>query len=178
MLTCRAPAHAGSSGRLRLVNLIAFGQRDPKLFAAGPEMRRRAQPGGVVQRAGPHAAQALIRSRRAANPTTALRADPAGLDAAAVRDCMHKPRLDSRQVKGPVVHRDRDRKRATRQALAIGAVAGVSQLRCFGDFVANLAAKAAAGLWKFHWFPPHSAICAAAFAAPPGAASNRETYHA
>src|SRR5258707_12296779 len=99
MLTCRAPAHAASSGRLCLVNLIAFGQRDPKLFAAGPEMRRRAQPGGVVQRAGPHAAQALIRSRPAANPTTALRADPPGLDAAPLRDCLQKRGPDSPQVK-------------------------------------------------------------------------------
>lgn len=50
-------------GGLRIENLIVLGQRDPGLFAAGPEMHGRSQPRGIVQRAGPHAAQAIIRTR-------------------------------------------------------------------------------------------------------------------
>jgi hypothetical protein len=38
---------------------------------------------------------------------------------------------------------------AARQALTIGAVARVDQLRSFGDLIANLAALAAAGLGNF-----------------------------
>jgi len=57
------PSHPrGLCGRLRLENLIALGQCDPGLFTSGPEMRCRAQPGCIVQRASPHAAQAIIQT--------------------------------------------------------------------------------------------------------------------
>jgi len=48
----RAGSHPGEVLRLRLEPPIPFGQYDPALRAAGPEMRCRTQPRGVIQRAG------------------------------------------------------------------------------------------------------------------------------
>ncbi len=41
-----------SSGRLRFVRLHTFGDRDPGLFAAGPNMTVRLQAARIVQRSG------------------------------------------------------------------------------------------------------------------------------
>ena len=46
--------------------------------AAGPDVRGRPQPGGVVQRAAPHVAHRRAGPRRSADPHAALRAHPAG----------------------------------------------------------------------------------------------------
>ena len=53
-------------------------------------------------------------------------------------------------MKGGLRQDEPHREGAARQALAIGAVARVDQLRSFGDLVADLAALAAAALGKFH----------------------------
>jgi hypothetical protein len=65
-------------GRLSLENLIALGQRDPGLLAAGPDVPSRPQPGCIVQSARTHAAHA-IRPRHAANPAATLRANQSGV---------------------------------------------------------------------------------------------------
>jgi len=58
-------------GRLRLENFIALRERNPGLFAPGPDMPCRSQPGGIVERARTHADHAI--PRHAANPAAALR---------------------------------------------------------------------------------------------------------
>jgi len=68
-----------------------------------------------------------------------------GFSPAAVGDALRQPRLARNQPEGTV-----RRKGTAREVLAVGAVACVDQLRFFRDLVTNLAAQAAAGLWKFH----------------------------
>src|SRR5690348_443026 len=86
-------------GRLRLENLVALGEHDPGLPAAGPEMHGRAQPGSIVEGAGPHTVQAVIRTRRAANPTATLWAYPPGLYPPAVGGALDASRLDPAETK-------------------------------------------------------------------------------
>ena len=79
----RARPHPGEVLGLCLEPLITFGQYDPGLGAAGPEMYCRAQPRGVVQSSGPHAERVScrgVRLRATTEPCPASRAnsrDPA-----------------------------------------------------------------------------------------------------
>src|ERR1700746_752142 len=146
------PSTAGwnhlSARILHLENLIARRECNPRLFAPGPDMPCRSQPGGIVERARTPAAPAVPRD--AANPGAALRAHQPGVDAPAVRSALERSRLDSAEMKGGLGRDKPHGKGAARQALTIGALSRVDQLRSFGDLIANLAALAAAGLGKFH----------------------------
>ena len=133
---------------LHLENLVARRERNPGLFAAGPDMPCRSQPGGIVERARTHADHAV--PRHAANPGAALPAHQPGVDAPAVCSALEWPRLDTAEMKGGLRRDKPHGEGAARQALTIGAVARVDRLRSLGDLRANLAALAAAGLGKFH----------------------------
>ena len=139
-------------GRLHLENLVTFGQGDPGLLAAGPDMPSRPQPRGIVERARTHPDHAV--PRHAANPGTALRAYQTGIDPPTVRGALERSRRSPAETKGSLGHDDSHREGAAGQALAIGAVARVDQLRSFGDLVTNLAALTAAGLRKLHRLVP------------------------
>src|SRR4051795_11660335 len=82
---------------LRLEAHVTLGQCDPGLRAAGPEVRGRPQPGGIVQRARPQRDETArwrrARLRAVANPSTAFRADPSGYRAPAVGGTPEGPRL-------------------------------------------------------------------------------------
>jgi hypothetical protein len=157
----KRPQSLPSCGRLCLEDLIALGQSDPGLLAAGPEMRCRAQPGRIVQRACSHAPQAVIRTRCTANPRATFRANPTGHHASAISSPLHCSRLYPREAETPGGNDDAHREGAAGQTLAIDARARVDQLRRFGDLIADLAALTAAGLWKFHGMtpPPFSGFC-------------------
>jgi len=58
--------------RLSLEGLVARGKADPVLFASGPDVPGRPQPGGVVKRAGADADHPV--TRRAGEPGAAFRA--------------------------------------------------------------------------------------------------------
>src|SRR5437667_9294843 len=117
-------------------------------------MRRRIDPGCVVQRAGAHAA-ILARVRRAElraaeDPRAAIRAHPASGGAAAVGEALDRSRLAARQAERGGGDDDRHRERAAGHALAVAAMAGIGGNRRLGDLVAQLAALAAAGQWQLH----------------------------
>src|SRR5438270_239376 len=59
-------------------------------------------------------------------------------------------RVSPAEPERPFRDHDAQRERAARQALAIGAVARIDQLRLFGDLIADRAALAAAGLRELH----------------------------
>src|SRR5205814_5335650 len=79
-------------------------------------------------------------------------------DAAAVGGALQGARLDPYEPESVVGNHHPQRERAARQALAIGAVACVNRLWCFGDLVADRAALAPAGLRKFHLSLPADAV--------------------
>src|SRR6516164_3921236 len=147
-----------TSGRIELVgrpcreNLVTRRQCDPGLLAAGPDMPCRPQPGGIVEGARAHPDHTAPRC--AANPGAALRAHETGADPPTVCGSLEWPRLDPAQTKASLGHDDPYREGAAGQALTIGAVAGVNQLRGLGDLVANLAALTAAGLRELHRLLP------------------------
>jgi hypothetical protein len=58
--------------------------------------------------------------------------------------------FSARHAKGVFRNDDAQAKGAARKPLAIRAVARIDHRRFFGDFVADLAALAPAGLWEFH----------------------------
>ena len=101
-------------GRLRVEPLVALGQRDPGLFAPGPEMDDRVQPRRIIQRTASHAVQTIIRARRAANPTTTLRANQTGLYPAAVGGALNDSRLDPHEAESRVAYEDCHREGAAR----------------------------------------------------------------
>jgi hypothetical protein len=108
------------------------------------------QPRGIVKRSRTHAVRAIIPASHAANPAATLRADPTYLRASAVSRALDLSWLNPHEAEGGVGNDDRHRERATGQALAIDTVACVDRSWRFGDLIANLAAQAAASLWKFH----------------------------
>src|SRR5205814_5811720 len=61
-----------------------------------------------------------------------------------------RARLHPAEPERPFRDHDAQRERAARQALAIGAVARIDQLRLFGDLIADRAALAAAGMRELH----------------------------
>src|SRR6187401_1603151 len=89
-------AHAIRSAQLRRRGWIdrrAFGKHDPRLCAAGPEMRGRPEPRRVVERAAAqHALAARIGPGIAANPHPTFRADPTRADGTAAEYPLHQPR--------------------------------------------------------------------------------------
>src|SRR5439155_5186523 len=85
--------------RLRLEGAVAGGQRDPRLLAARPEMRRRPQPRGVVERSGPHRAHRRAGPWVAADPRAAVGADPAAAYPPAVGGPRDQPRLAGGEAK-------------------------------------------------------------------------------
>src|SRR2546421_5641805 len=72
----RTPPWVAWGLRLELPILPRY--REPGLLAAGPDVRGRPQPRGVVQGAASHVAHRRAGPRRGADPHAALRADPAG----------------------------------------------------------------------------------------------------
>ena len=86
----------------------------------------------------------------AADPRAALRADQPDIGAPAIGDALQRTRLGAAEPECPFGNHDAHAERAARQALAIGAVARIDQLRFFGDLVADRAALATAGLRELH----------------------------
>src|SRR5215472_16956558 len=140
----------GVAWRLRLEVPTTLGYRDPGLPAAGPDVRGRPQPGGVVQGAAPHVAHRRAGPRCSANPHAALRAHPAGRHAAAAGRTLDSLRFALNQAEGPIREHAAEREGAASHALAVGAVACVDDDRRLGDLVAHRAALATAGLREFH----------------------------
>jgi pimeloyl-ACP methyl ester carboxylesterase len=147
---CARAEEPAEIGRLGREAVVALGQGDPRLLASGPQMHRRPDPGGVVERAGTRRAHRRALHRVAANPRAAFRADPAVPDGTAVGDARDQPRLDPGQPERLVRNDNRDREGAAGHPLAVGAVTGVYETRCLGDLVAQLAALAAAGQRELH----------------------------
>src|SRR5437588_1421655 len=151
---------------LRRENLITRGNDHPGLLAARPEMRGRLQPRGVVERAASNPPDHLSRCctglRAADDPAAAFRAQPSCDRAAAVRDLLRQPRLTLRQPERAVGYRDRERERAARQVLTVGAVTRVDRQRRLADFIAQRAAQAAAGQGKLHRAAAHAQLGALA----------------
>jgi hypothetical protein len=132
-------------GRLRLEYLVTLGERDPGLLAPGPDVPSWPQPRRIVEGARSDAHHPV--SGRAANPRAAFGADPSRVESPAIGHALEPSRLDPAETKRTLRDDNPHGERAARQALA---VARVDQLRDLGDFAADLAALAAAGLWKFH----------------------------
>jgi hypothetical protein len=132
----------------RLENLVTFGECDPRLLAPGPDMQRWPHPGRVIQRACQDANYAVV--RRAANRAPAFRADPQRHGPPAVGSALEESLLNPAEPEPVLWYDYSNSEGAAAQTLAILAMAGVDQLRRFGDLVADLAALAAAALRKFH----------------------------
>src|SRR5580693_1189728 len=62
----------GSLGRLSFEGLVGFGEGDPRLFAARPDMPGRLQPRRIVERPGADADHTA--ARQAIDPTRTIRA--------------------------------------------------------------------------------------------------------
>src|SRR5215831_4159976 len=98
--------------------------------------------------------QAVTGFAGAKKPAAAHRANPADLHASAIRDAFERLRFISCEAK--TGDGEGDRKCAARYALTLGAVACIHQPRGFAHLVADFAAQATAGLWKFHFSLPCS----------------------
>ena len=101
-------------------------------------MLRWARPRGIVQSADPYSEQPITGFAGAKEPATTFRADPTNFHSPAVGDAFERSRFTSHKTKAR--NGESYGKSATRQMLAVGAVARVHQTRGFGDLVANLAA--------------------------------------
>src|SRR4051794_28029313 len=109
-----------SHRRLRLENLIALGQCDPRLLAPRPDMPRWPQPGYIIQGAGPHPDHTVPRS--AAYPRAARRAHKSAIHASAVGSTLEPTWFDAAELESSLGNNHPQGKGAARQALAIGAV--------------------------------------------------------
>src|SRR5215471_19209487 len=85
-----------------------------------------------------------------ANPGTALRANQSGVNASAIGGALKLTWLYPCQAETFLGHNDSQGERASGEALAIQAMAGIDRLRLLGDLVANLSALATACLWALH----------------------------
>src|SRR5215469_1508494 len=106
----RARPHPGEVLGLCLEPLITFGQYDPGLGAAGPEMYCRAQPRGVVQSSGPHAERVScrgVRLRATTEPCPASRANPSRDPAPTVGCAEERARRGPFEVEGTTSHNQR-----------------------------------------------------------------------
>src|SRR5437762_7334297 len=88
--------------------------------------------------------------RHSADPGAAVWANQRDVRPPAIGDTLQRARLDPAEPERPFRDHDAQREGAARQALAIGAVARIDQLRLFGDLIADRAALAAAGLRELH----------------------------
>src|SRR5436190_19311034 len=88
--------------------------------------------------------------RHSADPGAAVWANQPDVRPPAIGDALQRARLHPAEPECPFLDHDAQRERAARQALAIGAVARIDQLRLFGDLIADRAALAAAGLRELH----------------------------
>src|SRR6516165_9448831 len=100
-------------------------------------MLRRTWPRNVVQSPDPHSDQSITGFAGTIEPATTLRANPTNLHPPAISDALERSRFTSCQTKAR--NGERYGKSATRQMLAVGAMARVNQPRDFGDLVADLA---------------------------------------
>src|SRR5436190_15970806 len=88
--------------------------------------------------------------RHSADPGAAVWANQPDVRPPAIGDALQRARLHPAEPECPFLDHDAQREGAARQALAIGAVARIDQLRLFGDLIADRAALAAAGLRELH----------------------------
>src|SRR5437588_5669460 len=88
--------------------------------------------------------------RHSADPGAAVWANQPDVRPPAIGDALQRARLHPAEPERPFRDHDAQRERAARQALAIGAVARIDQLRLFGDLIADRVALAAAGLRELH----------------------------
>jgi len=88
--------------------------------------------------------------RHSADPGAAVWASQPDVRPPAIGDALQRARLHPAEPERPFRDHDAQRERAARQALAIGAVARIDQLRLFGDLIADRAALATAGLRELH----------------------------
>src|ERR1700730_14416939 len=95
----------------------------------------RAQPRCIIQRTATHTDHAI--PWRAADPGAALGANQSGVYTPAIGDALQLTRLNPAEPESSVGHDDPDRESTAGQALTIGAVAGIDQLRRFRDFVSD-----------------------------------------
>ena len=93
-------------------DLIAIGERDPGLLAAGPGVPRRAQPGRIVERASPDPMDSI--PRHATNPGATLWANQSDVDTPAVGGALERSRLNPAEAKGGLCHHDPHREGTAR----------------------------------------------------------------
>src|SRR5438105_15836399 len=84
--------------------------------------------------------------RHSADPGAAVWANQPDVRPPAIGDALQRARLHPAEPERPFPDHDAQRERAAREALAIGAVARIGQLRLFGDLLADGVALAAAAL--------------------------------
>ena len=118
------------------------------MLPAGPYVPRGPQPRCIVECAAPDADYAV--PRHPANPGAALRAHQSGVDAPTIGGALKSTRLNPRQAEPVLGDNDAQRERASGQALAIQAMAGIDRPRLLADLVADLPALATACLWELH----------------------------
>src|SRR5437764_12213619 len=82
--------------------------------------------------------------RHSADPGAAVWANQPDVRPPAIGNALQWARLNPAEPERPFRDHDAQRERAARQALAIGAVARIDQLRIFGDLIADRAALPAA----------------------------------
>ena len=92
----------------------------------------------VSSKVDPHSEQPITGFAGAKEPATTFRADPSNFHPPAVGDGFERSRFTSHKTKAR--NGESYGKSATRQMLAVGAMARVHQTRGFGDPVADLAA--------------------------------------
>jgi len=128
---------------LRIISRITIRQYDPWLPTAGPEVDGRSHPGRIIERPSTydsdHGRRLIASPWISANPYAAVRANQAPLDASAVCHALHGS-CCPQQANCLSQHHNADRKCATGDALAIGAVACVYCARRLSDLIADRAA--------------------------------------
>src|SRR5204862_1624296 len=128
--------------------LFTFGERDPGLLAARPDVPCRSQPRCVVEAAGTHPDHAA--ARLAVHPARTIRAYEPSVEPTAIRDALKRSRFTRREAETSLRQRDPQGEGAARDVLAVGAVACVDEARLLGDLIADLPALTAAGQRKLH----------------------------
>ena len=136
------------TGRSLFKDLIAIPEYYPRLLASGPDMPGRSEPRCIVERPGSDPNHPI--TRRTRDPRAAFGAYPTGAGATAICETLERPRLYTTELVRDLGDYDGHREGAAGKALAIPAMTSVDLLGCFSDFVADLAALAAARLWKLH----------------------------
>src|SRR5215469_8776530 len=117
----RSPTATGLIGSLRLEGLVTFGEGDPGLLAANPDMPGQPQPRCVVERSGPDAHDAV--ARQAIDPACAIGAYEPGVEPPAIGHALERSRLARGQTKGRLRQRNSQREGAARDPLTVRAMA-------------------------------------------------------